>query len=84
MRLFLADSVYCPSDGETIGSYVIYKQWRNGSGGRPRHTIHVRHLEMANIIFYDQHHETLPGQLSYKNGWDHWFGWGAADFEYHD
>jgi prepilin-type N-terminal cleavage/methylation domain-containing protein/prepilin-type processing-associated H-X9-DG protein len=74
-ELYFADSVYCPSDGEVYESYVIFRKYRNGTDGRPRHTPHIRHFDGCNVGFFDGHAQRVQADWIHQRGWDYWVLW---------
>ena len=79
-ELYFADSVYCPLGGEPIESYVLYRRYRNGPGGIPRHTPHIRHNEKANVGYFDGHAEPQGRTYFEDEGWDYWYHWDEYKF----
>ena len=72
-ELDFCDSIYCPPGDEPFESYVVYKTYRNGPGGLPRHTPNIRHLQSCLVGFFDGHVQSVHSDWIHERGWDYWY-----------
>ena len=78
--LLLCDSVYCPAGGENFESGFAFRQIRNGPGGIPRQTPHIRHVERCNVACFDGHVTAVGRDWLAADHWDYWVG--SSDFAF--